>query len=101
MNMRTRRIVGLGATAFVTVVVLAAGSSAYGRTALKAGNVNERRVLAEVLNGRNWLVNGGNFGSRHFSPLTQISDKNVGQLGLAWYLDIDSPMSHGIGADCR
>jgi glucose dehydrogenase len=59
---------------------------------LKAGDVSERRVLAEASKGSSWLVNGGNFGSQHFSPLTQISDKNVGQLGLAWYLDIDSPM---------
>jgi hypothetical protein len=42
--MRTGRIVDLWATAFVTVVVLAAGTSASGRIAFKAGNVSERRV---------------------------------------------------------
>jgi quinohemoprotein ethanol dehydrogenase len=57
-----------------------------------AGNVNERRVLGEAQTGENWMVNGGNVGSHHFSPLRQITDKNVGNLGLAWSLDIDSPM---------
>ena len=57
-----------------------------------AGNVNERRVLGEAQTGENWMVNGGNVGSHHFSPLKQITDKNVGKLGLAWSLDIDSPM---------
>ena len=57
-----------------------------------AGNVNERRVFGEARSGENWMVNGGSVGSQHFSPLKQITDKNVGKLGLAWSLDIDSPM---------
>jgi quinohemoprotein ethanol dehydrogenase len=57
-----------------------------------AGNVSDRRVLGEAQTGENWMVTGGNFDSRHFSPLKQINDKNVGKLGLAWSLDIDSPM---------
>jgi quinohemoprotein ethanol dehydrogenase len=58
----------------------------------KTGNVNDRRVLGEAQTGENWMVNGGNFDSQHFSPLKQINDKNIGKLGLAWSLDIDSPM---------
>jgi quinohemoprotein ethanol dehydrogenase len=57
-----------------------------------AGNVNQQRVIREAQTGQNWMVNGGNFGSQHFSPLKQINDKNIGKLGLAWSLDIDSPM---------
>jgi quinohemoprotein ethanol dehydrogenase len=58
----------------------------------QAGNVDTRRVLAEDAIGQNWLLNGRDFGSSHFSPLRQITDKNVHELGLAWSLDIDSPM---------
>ena len=65
---------------------------AFGQTAATAGNVTEARVLAEASQGINWPVNGGSFGSPHYSPLKQINDKNVSQLKLAWYLDIDSPM---------
>jgi quinohemoprotein ethanol dehydrogenase len=92
MDMKGRGILSLKATAFLVVVTVAAGSSANSQRAIKPGNVYEARVLAEASTGRNWLVNGGNFGSQHFSPLKQITDKNIGNLGLAWYVDIDSPM---------
>jgi glucose dehydrogenase len=58
----------------------------------RAGDVTDARVVAEAPRGRNWLVLGGNFGSRHYSPLRQIEAGNVKRLGLAWVLDIDSPM---------
>src|SRR5215467_4493336 len=58
----------------------------------KAGDVTESRVASESATGTNWLLNGRTFDGKHFSPLTQINDKNVGQLSLAWYLDVDSAM---------
>jgi quinohemoprotein ethanol dehydrogenase len=59
---------------------------------IEAGDVTDARVIAAATRGRNWLVLGGDFGSRHFSPLRQIDAGNVDRLGLAWTLDIDSPM---------
>jgi quinohemoprotein ethanol dehydrogenase len=61
------------------------------------GNVTQARVLAEAGRGENWLVNGGNFESQHFSPLASITDQNVGRMGLAWALDVYSPM--GLSAE--
>ena len=61
------------------------------------GNVTQARVLAEAGLGDNWLVNGGNFESQHFSPLKSITDQNIGRLGLAWTLDVASPM--GLSAE--
>jgi len=80
----------VGAASVASAMAVLAASSDPG--AVKAGNVTEARVLAEAPSGRNWLVLGGNFGSQHYSPLKQISDKNISRLGLAWSLDIDSPM---------
>jgi quinohemoprotein ethanol dehydrogenase len=57
-----------------------------------AGRVTDARVLAEASSGTNWLVGGRTFDEQHFSPLVQITDKNIASLGLAWALDIDSPM---------
>ena len=57
-----------------------------------AGNVTDARVIAAAPRGRNWLVLGGDFGSQHYSPLSQINAGNVSRLGLAWALDIASPM---------
>ena len=62
-----------------------------------AGNVTQARVLAEAGRGDNWLVNGGNFESQHFSSLKNITDQNVSGLGLAWSLPIDSRM--GLSAE--
>ncbi len=78
--------------AVLTAMAVAIAASTDEQPAVKAGNVTEARVIAEAPRGRNWPVLGGNFGSQHYSPLKQINDKNVHELGLAWALDIDSPM---------
>ncbi|HWJ47147.1 MAG TPA: hypothetical protein VNS62_05815, partial [Candidatus Udaeobacter sp.] len=53
----------------------------------KIGNVNEARVAADT-DGANWLLNGRNFESQHFSLLKQITDQNVSGLALAWYMEV-------------
>jgi len=54
--------------------------------------VSEPRVFSEAAEGNNWLLNGRTFDAQHFSPLKEINNQNIGGLGLAWYLDIDSAM---------
>ena len=53
---------------------------------LAAGNVTDARVLKEAGNGANWFLKGGSFRGEHYSPLSQITDENVADLGLAWAL---------------
>jgi quinohemoprotein ethanol dehydrogenase len=36
----------------------------------------------------NWMSYSRGWGEQRYSPLTQINDTNVGQLGLAWYDDL-------------
>ncbi|KPL68287.1 hypothetical protein SZ64_09230 [Erythrobacter sp. SG61-1L] len=50
--------------------------------------VDEARMAAPE-DGQ-WLSGGRTYDEQHFSPLTQINDGNVSQLGLAWYADIDT-----------
>src|SRR5215470_15441994 len=38
----------------------------------------------------NWMTYGRTYTEQRFSPLQQIADKNVSQLGLAWYFDLDT-----------
>ena len=52
--------------------------------------------------GDEWLTYGRDYGEQRFSPLTQITAENVGDLGLAWYADLDTargqeatPLVHG------
>jgi quinohemoprotein ethanol dehydrogenase len=38
----------------------------------------------------NWLAHGRTYGEQRFSPLDQINENNIGQLGLAWAMDTDT-----------
>ncbi len=38
----------------------------------------------------NWMSHGRTWGEDRFSPLDQINDGNVGQLGLAWFDDLET-----------
>src|ERR1700675_3811414 len=40
--------------------------------------------------GAGWTVLGNGDNQQYFSPLTDINDRNVAALGLAWYADIPS-----------
>lgn len=88
--MRISKIGGGIAAGILAAACMTSASSADDVAA--AGNVTEARVRAEAAAGGNWLVNGRDFTAQRFSPLKQISDRNVSDLGLAWSLDIDSPM---------
>ncbi|MXO88183.1 PQQ-dependent dehydrogenase, methanol/ethanol family [Altererythrobacter aestuarii] len=37
-----------------------------------------------------WISDGRDYTAQRYSPLTQINASNVGQLGLAWYDDLDT-----------
>ncbi len=37
-----------------------------------------------------WLLNGRDYKEQHFSPLDNINRNNVGDLGLAWFVDVPS-----------
>ncbi len=43
-----------------------------------------------------WPSFGGQADEQRYSPMTQINDRNVGQLGLAWYQDL--PFEHSVSA---
>ena len=36
------------------------------------------------------MTYGRTYGEQHFSPLNQVNDQNVSQLGLAWFYDLDT-----------
>ena len=88
--MNPRRILGLTLIIVAIGVAIALRSSADNKA--KPGDVNEARIMADVPAGNNWMVNGRTNDSKHFSPLKQINDQNVDNLGLAWYLDYDGAM---------
>jgi quinohemoprotein ethanol dehydrogenase len=47
------------------------------------------RLVADKEGGQ-WLTIGRTAEEQRFSPLTEINDKTVGRLGLAWYADLNT-----------
>ncbi len=52
-------------------------------------SVDESRMLHADQEPGNWMSYGRTYSEQRFSPLKQINDQNVGQLGLAWHVDLD------------
>jgi PQQ-dependent dehydrogenase (methanol/ethanol family) len=61
-----------------------------GATGGKAANVDDARIRNADREPGNWMTNGRTYNEQRFSPLKQINDQNAGQLGLAWYYDLDT-----------
>ncbi|HVY81486.1 MAG TPA: c-type cytochrome [Steroidobacteraceae bacterium] len=52
--------------------------------------VDAARIEAAASDPNNWLTTGRTYFEERFSPLTQINDRNVARLGLAWFVDFGS-----------
>jgi len=52
------------------------------------GAVQDKQIATIEDNSGDWLTYGRNYGEERYSPLGQITKENVGQLGLAWSLNL-------------
>ena len=52
--------------------------------------VDASRLIHADQDPGNWMSYGRTYSEQRFSPLKLINDQNVGQLGLAWYVDLDT-----------
>ncbi len=55
--------------------------------AAQAATTVDGAAIGNDAQGDNWLSYGRTYSEQRYSPLTQITNKNVNGLGLAWYLD--------------
>jgi PQQ-dependent dehydrogenase (methanol/ethanol family) len=69
-------LVALGASLVAAAPVEPVGA---GSAAVDAG-----RIIAADAEPQNWLTHGRTYDEQRFSPLAQIHQRNIGQLGLAW-----------------
>ena len=53
-------------------------------------DVDGERIASADAEPGNWLSHGRSYDEQRFSPLDQIDDTNVGELGLAWFYDFDT-----------
>ncbi len=51
--------------------------------------VNSQRLINADKEPGNWMSTGRTYSEQRFSPLNQITDKNIDQLGLAWQFKYD------------
>jgi quinohemoprotein ethanol dehydrogenase len=65
-------------------VVLASLAIALAAARADAAPVTGERIMAADREPQNWLAHGRTYDEQRHSPLTQINDRNVAQLGLAW-----------------
>lgn len=56
----------------------------------KPADVNGARIAAADREPGNWITHGRTYSEQRFSPLKQIDDQNILQLGLAWFHDLDT-----------
>ncbi len=85
MNLAGPMILAGKWTAQVWLAVMAAlllGSCSAGNDGASAAR------LADSSDGSDWAGYGRTFGQQHFSPLEDVSQANVGTLGLAWAMDL-------------
>jgi len=57
--------------------------------AVFAAPVTSERAVAAEQDAANWLLHGRTYKEERFSPLDQINESNVKDLGIAWYFDTD------------
>jgi len=68
---------------FAAMSIVSAGAAS-ARSAGGAATVDGARIAAADAEPQNWLAHGRTYGEQRYSPLAQINDGNVEQLGLAW-----------------
>ena len=85
---RTIRL--LGVTTFLVLVSWACTQAGCAANKPKPADVNESRIVHADSEPGNWMTYGRTYDEQRFSPLDQINDRNVSQLGLAWYFDLDT-----------
>lgn len=52
--------------------------------------VDAARIINADAEPQNWLAHGRTFDEQRYSPLDAINEANVADLGLAWYVDLDT-----------
>jgi quinohemoprotein ethanol dehydrogenase len=57
---------------------------------VKPADVDGARIIGADREPGNWMSHGRTYSEQRFSPLKEINDRNIGELGLAWYYDLDT-----------
>lgn len=64
--------------------------TACGEQEMSEAGIDSVRLLNAGEDGANWITHGRTYSEQRFSPLSQINQETVGELGLAWFADMDT-----------
>jgi quinohemoprotein ethanol dehydrogenase len=88
---KRRKLSGLlGLIAVLGSTILAEQASFAQRPDTTPADVSQARLLEADREPENWMTWGRTYTEQRFSPLDQINDANVDELGLAWYFDLET-----------
>ena len=86
------RVLSWGLCALLSVILPTAALEA-AATNSNPANVTAKRLLNATSEPSQWMTYGGSYNEQRYSRLTQINKNNVKDLGLSWYVDLDSNLS--------
>ncbi len=69
---------------------LAASLACAGAALAQPADVDSARIAAADQTPGDWLTVGRTYDETYYSPLDGIDDENVGELGLAWFHDLET-----------
>ncbi len=90
MKLSSAIAAGLMATAALAVLASCARKEAAAPAGLTAANVDGAAIIAADSHPGDWLSHGRTYSEQRYSPLKKIDATNVGQLGLAWFSELDT-----------
>ncbi len=76
--------------AFVAAAALALGSCDMAVGQMDGSGIDAARLVGADEDWANWITHGRTYSEQRFSPLDQVNTDNVGELGLAWFADMDT-----------
>lgn len=82
--MRLKAAVG----AALALLMASCSGGGAGNKATDTTGIDGARIIKA--SGEEWLSYGRTYDEQRFSPLDQVNTGNVGELGLAWYADLDT-----------
>src|SRR5262245_38761703 len=76
--------------ALAAAVITVFGCSANNVTSKSPAAVDASRLTAADSEPGQWMSHGRTYDEQRFSPLQQITTENVKELGLSWFVDLDT-----------
>jgi alcohol dehydrogenase (cytochrome c)/quinohemoprotein ethanol dehydrogenase len=77
--------------AFSAAAAIALASCGTSEPGSNSGDrVGAEQLLTADADGANWISHGRTYSEQRFSPLDKVNAENVGDLGLAWFADMDT-----------